>query len=212
MAPKDLLERGLAELGIAAGAERIALWLRFVELLAKWNRVYNLTAVDDPADMIRLHVLDSLVVAPYLRGERMLDVGTGAGLPGIPLAIAHPERSFVLLDANAKKIRFVRQAVIELGLANVSVVQSRIEGFTDPEGFDCTFARAYASLRQIWLQAEPLLRPGGVVLAWKGRRPDEEIARVADLASVWVTPLRVPGVSAQRHLAELKAKGQDSSP
>lgn len=212
MAPKDLLERGLGELGIAAGAERIALWLRFVELLAKWNRIYNLTAVDDPADMIRLHVLDSLVVAPYLRGERMLDVGTGAGLPGIPLAIAHPERSFVLLDANAKKIRFVRQAVIELGLANVSVVQSRIEGFTDPEGFDCTFARAYASLRQIWLQAEPLLRPGGVVLAWKGRRPDEEIAQVADLASVWVTPLRAPGVSAQRHLAELKAKGQDSSP
>lgn len=210
MALKDLLERGLAELGIMAEAERIALWLRLVELLAKWNRVYNLTAVTDRADMIRLHVLDSLVVAPYLRGERMLDVGTGAGLPGIPLAIAYPERSFVLLDANAKKIRFVRQAVIELGLANVSVVQSRIEDFTDPEGFDCTFARAYASLRQIWLQAEPLLRPGGVVLAWKGRRPDEEIARVTDLASVWVTPLRVPGVSAQRHLAELKAKGQDS--
>jgi 16S rRNA (guanine527-N7)-methyltransferase len=212
MTPKDLLEQGLGELGMVAEAERITLWLRFVELLAKWNRVYNLTAVDDPADMIRLHVLDSLAVTRYLRGQRMLDLGTGAGLPGIPLAIAHPERSFVLLDANAKKIRFVRQAVIELGLANVSVVQSRIEGFTDPEGFDCAFARAYASLRQIWLQAEPLLRPGGVVLAWKGRRPDAEIAEVADLASVWVKPLQVPGVSAQRHLAELKAKEQDSSP
>jgi 16S rRNA (guanine527-N7)-methyltransferase len=205
-----LLERGLSELGLSAGPEQCQRLLRFLELLHKWNRVYNLTAIEDPPEAVRLHLLDSLAVAAFLHGDRVLDIGTGAGLPGIPLAIVQPERRFVLLDSNAKKIRFVRQAVIELGLSNVAPVQARIESFTDAAGFDCVLARAYASLAEIWADASPLLKAGGSVLALKGRRPEAELGGLPAGIAVGIHRLRVPGVDVERHLAELKATGQDS--
>ncbi|QXP86046.1 16S rRNA (guanine(527)-N(7))-methyltransferase RsmG [Methylococcus sp. Mc7] len=205
-----MLERGLSELGLTAGSGQRERLLRFVELLRKWNRVYSLTAIEDPPEAVRLHLLDSLAVAAFLHGERVLDVGTGPGLPGIPLAIVQPERRFVLLDCNAKKIRFVRQAVIELGLSNVVPVQSRIESFTDTTGFDCVLARAYASLAEIWADASRLLKTGGSVLALKGRRPEAELGELPAGVAVDIHRLRVPGVDAERHLAELKATGQDS--
>lgn len=205
-----LLERGLSELGLSADPEQRRRLLHFVELLRKWNRVYNLTAIEDPRESVQLHLLDSLSVAPYLHGERVLDVGTGAGLPGIPLAIVQPERRFVLLDCNAKKIRFVHQAVIELGLSNVGPAQARIESFTDAAGFDCVLARAYASLAEIWADASRLLKAGGSVLALKGRRPEAELGELPAGVTVGIHRLRVPGVDAERHLAELRATGQDS--
>jgi 16S rRNA (guanine527-N7)-methyltransferase len=210
MSPNAMLERGLSELGSDAGGDQRERLLRFLELLRKWNRVYSLTAIEDPCEGVRLHLLDSLSIASFLHGRRVLDVGTGPGLPGIPLAIVQPERRFVLLDCNAKKIRFVRQAVIELGLANVVPVQARIESFTDAEGFDCVLARAYGSLAEIWTGAAPLLRTGGTVLALKGRRPEAELGDLPAGVAVGIHRLRVPGVEAERHLAELKPTGQDS--
>jgi 16S rRNA (guanine527-N7)-methyltransferase len=205
-----LLERGLGELGLSADPEQCKRLLHFLELLRKWNRVYNLTAIEDPREAVRLHLLDSLSVSPYVHGERVLDIGTGAGLPGVPLAIVQPERRFVLLDGNAKKIRFVQQAAIELRLSNVEPLQARIESFADAAGFDCVLARAYASLADIWADASRLLKTGGSVLALKGRRPEAELGGLPAGVAVDIHRLRVPGVDAERHLAELKATGQDS--
>jgi 16S rRNA (guanine527-N7)-methyltransferase len=210
MTPAERLERGLSELGLSADAEQRRRLLGFVELLRKWNRVYNLTAIENPREAVPLHLLDSLSVAPYLHGERVLDIGTGAGLPGIPLAIVQPERRFVLLDCNAKKIRFVHQAVIELGLSNVVPVQARVESFADAAGFDSVLARAYASLAEIWTGARHLLRSGGAVLALKGRWPESELGDLPAGVSAVIHRLQVPEVAAERHLAELKATGQDS--
>lgn len=203
MSAADLLDEGLKTLGLDASADQREHLMAFLGLLRKWNRVYNLTAITSLEDMVRLHLLDSLVILPYLQGVRVLDVGTGAGLPGIPLAILSPERAFTLLDGNAKKTRFVQQAAIELGLTQVSVVHARIEHYADPKGFDVILARAYASLGDIVAQTCELLKPGGVILAQKGKLPEREMLELAgwDLSSLM---LAVPGVDAERHLITIK--------
>jgi 16S rRNA (guanine527-N7)-methyltransferase len=173
---ETVLADGLAALKIAADAAQQARLLEFPRLLRKWNRVYNLTAIEDPAQMVRLHLLDSLSLLPYLRGARVLDVGTGAGLPGIPLAIMAPGAAFTLLDSNAKKTRFVRQAAIELGLANVQVEHARIEQFRPAQGFDTILTRAFASLPVIVAETARLLNPGGLILAQKGKLPSKHSA------------------------------------
>lgn len=177
--------------------------LDFLNLLLKWNRVYNLTAIDRPEDMVRLHLLDSLAILPHLHGGRVLDVGTGAGLPGIPLALLAPEREFTLLDSNAKKTRFVQQAAIELGLGNVTVEQTRVERFVPPIGFDTILSRAFSGLADIVRQTARLLNPGGVILAQKGRLPEPEIRQLNDLL-INIIPLAVPGIDAERHLIAIK--------
>lgn len=175
--------------------------LDFITLLDKWNHAYNLTAVRQPAQMITRHLMDSLVVAPYLHGKQILDVGSGPGLPGIPLALACPERQFTLLDSNVKKVRFLRQAVAELGLENVSVVHSRVEQFQSSSGFDTIIARAYASLGELVRGTRHLCRPEGRFLAMKGVKP---VAELDDLPENFeleaIHPLRVPGLEAERHL------------
>lgn len=176
--------------------------LEFLRLLQKWNRVYNLTSIKVPADMVRLHLLDSLLTLPYLRGTRVLDVGTGAGLPGIPLAVMSTDREFILLDSNSKKTRFVQQAIIELGLRNVSVVHERIERFHSLQGFNTILCRAYASLAQIIADTKRLLAKNGVILAQKGQRPDEEL-RQLNHVDYRVFPVQIPGVDAERHLIEI---------
>ena len=186
-------------LGLAADAQ--ARLLHFVALLEKWNRVYNLTAVREPAQMITRHLLDSLAIAPYLRGTRVLDIGTGAGLPGIPLAVAMPTREFVLLDSNSKKTRFVTQAVAELGLRNVEVVAARVEKYIPATQFDTLIARAFSSLGELVAAARHLAATDGVYLAMKGVYPEEELAALpAEFAVRETAALNVPGLDGARHV------------
>ncbi|MBU2005224.1 MAG: 16S rRNA (guanine(527)-N(7))-methyltransferase RsmG, partial [Gammaproteobacteria bacterium] len=151
---------------------------RYLQLLQRWNKVYNLTAVRDPAQMQVLHIDDSLSVAPYIRGETCLDVGSGAGLPGIPLAIIQPERHFTLLDTNGKKTRFMQQAVLELGLQNVDVIQTRVESWQAASCFDAIISRAFASLYDFVTFTGKHVCENGILYAMKGRYPDSELAEL----------------------------------
>ena len=198
------LAAGLAVMGIPALPEQRAMLLAFLALMQKWNRTYNLTAIRDPSTAVDLHLLDSLTVWPYLHGHRVLDVGTGAGLPGVPLALMSPERAFALLDSNAKKTRFVQQAVIELGLKNVDVVTARVEQYRPASGFDTVLARAYAGLQDILADTAGLLAPHGKLLAQKGQVPAEEIESIKH-HTVRVHRLAIPRVKAERHLIEIAA-------
>jgi 16S rRNA (guanine527-N7)-methyltransferase len=198
------LAAGLAVMGIPALPEQRAMLLAFLALMQKWNRTYNLTAIRDPSTAVDLHLLDSLTVWPYLHGHRVLDVGTGAGLPGVPLALMSPERAFALLDSNAKKTRFVQQAVIELGLKNVDVVTARVEQYRPESGFDTVLARAYAGLQDILADTAGLLAPHGKLLAQKGQVPAEEIESIKH-HTVRVHRLAIPRVKAERHLIEIAA-------
>ncbi len=200
-----LLQRGCAalELGLGGGAQQQL--LEYLDLLAKWNRAYNLTAVRDPAQMVCRHLLDSLAVGPFLRGRRLLDVGTGAGLPGVPLAILFPDREFHLLDSNGKKTRFLFQVKTALRLDNIQIQQQRVETFHPPAPFDAVLSRAFASLSDMVDRCRHLPGPDGRFLAMKGACPEAELAAVSDRCEICgVYPLRVPGLGEQRHLVELK--------
>jgi 16S rRNA (guanine527-N7)-methyltransferase len=180
----------------------------FVRLLEKWNRVYNLTAVREPQAMVDRHILDSLGVMPYLRGDTLLDVGTGAGLPGLPLAIARPDLEVTLLDANAKKLRFVRQAVAELELRNVRVEQARMQEYRPGRAFDMVISRAVSSLDELYQQSQHLLAAGGRMLFMKGALPEQEMAAFAPRrASLHCERLYIPGLDAERHLLWLDRQG-----
>ncbi len=204
MTPAQQLHRGLAALGLAPGAAVEQRLLDFLALLGKWNRTYNLTAVRDPEEMVTRHLLDSLAIEPHLRGPRVLDVGTGAGLPGIPLALVHPELSFVMLDSLAKKIHFVRQAIAELGLTNAEAVQARVEDYRPAAPFDTVVARAFASIPDMLAHAGHLCARGGRFLAMKGGHPRAELDAVpAGFTVEVVHRLSVPGLDAERHLVVL---------
>lgn len=193
------LEQGIGQLLPQAGAELVERHLRYLELLRRWNRRFNLTAVRAPADMVVRHLLDSLAVHPYVKNNRLLDMGSGGGLPGIPLALADPERNVVLLDSNGKKTRFLRQAVLELALTNVTVLEARAEALRPTERFDTVIARAFADLPTLWRMARPCLKPQGRVLAMKGCEPSAELQRLADEDVSWrCHRLEVPGLAAER--------------
>ncbi|CAL1240331.1 16S rRNA (guanine(527)-N(7))-methyltransferase RsmG [Candidatus Methylocalor cossyra] len=196
------LAEGMAALAVPATPDQRERLLAFLKLLGKWNRTYNLTAVRDPREAVELHLLDSLTLWPYLRGERLFDLGTGAGLPGIPLALLAPDKHFVLLDSNAKKTRFVCQAVLELGLKNVDVITARVEQYRPEGGFDVVLARAYGRLDAIVAAVARLVRPKGVILAQKGRLPRDEMEALDD-RPVRVYRLAIPGRDAERHLVEI---------
>jgi 16S rRNA (guanine527-N7)-methyltransferase len=197
------LQAGLAELGLAPGADACERLLDYVELLARWNAAYNLTAVREPGEMVTRHLLDSLAVAKLVRGDSLADLGTGAGLPGIPLAILAPERQHTLIDSNGKKVRFLREAVRTLGLANVQVQQSRAE---DARGqYDCITARAFATLGDMLRMGGHLLAPDGVWIALKGQLSKDEILGVpAGFVVAEVAALAVPGLGAARQVAIIK--------
>lgn len=205
---RDQLQAGLSQLDLAVDAFCVDQLLAYLALLHKWNRAYNLTAVREPLAMVRRHLLDSLSIAPWVRGDRVLDVGTGAGLPGIPLALCQPERQFVLLDSNSKKTRFLFQACTELSLPNVRVVHERIERYRPQALFDSILSRAFAPLAQIYQSCAPLLAPGGAVLAMKGAVSDAELSAL-DRQSLMlsVQPLQVPGLDEQRTLVTLQPAG-----
>lgn len=205
--PSDLLVRrlaeGLAALPLALDTRATHRLLDYLQLLAKWNTAFNLTAIRDPEEMVTRHLLDSLAILPWLQGPRVLDVGSGAGLPGIPLAIARPDLAFTLLDANAKKTRFITQAVGELGLKNVEVVQNRAENYRPSATFDTLVSRAFASIADMLAATRHLCAPHGRFLAMKGVYPEEELAAVPAEMATETVALRVPGLAAARHLVIL---------
>jgi 16S rRNA (guanine527-N7)-methyltransferase len=204
--------QGERTLGISLTPEQRDRLIAYIKLIVKWNRVYNLTAVRDPQRMLDRHILDSLSVLPYLPGSRIIDVGAGAGLPGIPLAIACPDKTFVLLDSNRKKTRFMQQAKIELALGNIEVVCDRVENYQPAERFDAVISRAFSSLLNMVSWSAHLCAPHGVLLAMKGSYPEEEMAELAQhtgptnsLEIKAVHNLHRAGAAAQRYLVEIKA-------
>jgi len=201
---KSQLKSGLKKLNIELSDDKIDLLLAYHALLVKWNKAYNLTAVRDPEEMIRRHLLDSLSIIPYVTGDRILDVGTGPGLPGIPLAICFPEKTLVLLDSNGKKTRFLTQAKIELGLTNMTPVQSRIESFSS-EPFDSITSRAFATLKDMVDGSIHLLKENGFFYAMKGLYPTDEIGELDNRTTVVdCFALHVPGEEAERHLVKIQ--------
>lgn len=179
--------------------------VQLVELLHKWNKAYNLTSVRDPDAMLVKHILDSLVVSPHLHGERFIDVGTGPGLPGLPLAIINPDKQFVLLDSLGKRINFIRQVIQELGLTNVTPVKSRVEEYQPEVRFDGVLSRAFASLEDMLSWCHHLPSEQGCFLALKGQYPEQELALLpANIRLVACHELRVPELEGERHLLEFK--------
>jgi 16S rRNA (guanine527-N7)-methyltransferase len=200
MSLANSLDAGLAamELDMHAG-ERAAL-LEYLALLGKWNKTYNLTAINVPERMLTHHILDSLALTPHVGAGPLLDVGSGAGFPGIPLAIARPDLRVTVMDASEKKCGFMRQAAIELNLANVTVVHARVESFQAPQKFNQIVSRAFSELVEFVRVSAHLLAPGGNWLAMKGVHPLEEIARLNTARVVRALPLKVPGLDAERSL------------
>lgn len=200
----DVLNRGCDQLGLGLDTSEQALLLEYLELLDKWNKAYNLTAIRDPAQMVTRHLLDSLAIAPFCEGQRFIDVGTGAGLPGIPLAIVYPEREFHLLDSNGKKTRFLFQVKTALGLDNITVHHARVESFQPEMPIDVVLSRAFASLLDMVTGCRHLLGPNGSFLAMKGNFPAQELQALEDLCRIEsVQPVAVPGLDEQRHLVAI---------
>lgn len=201
------IETGLSALHLDDAPGLATALARYLELLAKWNATYNLTAVRAPEEMVARHVMDSLVVLPFIGDARVLDVGTGAGLPGLVLAMARPEQPFVLLDSAGKKTRFVAHAAARLGLKNVAVIKARAEDHEDAEGFGVILSRAFSSVADFIRVAGHLARGDGRLLAMKGAFPEAELE---DLPAAWrlqaVHKLSVPGLLGRRHLLELCRK------
>ncbi|MGY5959181.1 16S rRNA (guanine(527)-N(7))-methyltransferase RsmG [Kosakonia sp. BK9b] len=200
------LSRLLDEAGISLSDHQQQQLVGYVELLHKWNKAYNLTSVRDPNEMLIRHILDSIVVAPYLQGSRFIDVGTGPGLPGIPLSIVQPEAHFTLLDSLGKRVRFLRQVQHELHLSNIEPVQSRVEDFPAEPPFDGVISRAFASLNDMVSWCHHLPGEQGRFYALKGLVPDDEIALLpAEFTVESIEKLHVPHLEGERHLVIVKA-------
>ncbi|AHG20240.1 16S rRNA methyltransferase [Chania multitudinisentens RB-25] len=201
------LDALLSAAGITLPEQQKQQLLGYVGMLDKWNKAYNLTSVRDPQQMLVRHILDSIVVNPYLQGSRFIDVGTGPGLPGIPLAIVRPDAHFTLLDSLGKRVRFLRQVQHELGLKNIEPVQSRVEAFMPEPPFDGVISRAFASLQDMlsWCHHLPV-KGQGYFYALKGVRPEDELAQLPEgVVLEAVIRLHVPELEGERHLVVLKA-------
>jgi 16S rRNA (guanine527-N7)-methyltransferase len=201
---EQLLVDGAKALGVELTDSAVEQLLAYLALLCKWNRVYNLTAVSDPEEMVTLHLLDSLSLLAHLPGGQMIDVGAGAGLPGIPLAIARPDWQIDLLDSNSKKTRFMQQARAELGLENIRVHHTRVEDFNPDRRYNVVLSRAFASLQKMLALTAHLCRPGGRFMAMKGIFSDQELSEIEKTYKVErVIRLSVPGLDGERHLLEI---------
>ena len=197
----EQLQRGLIALGLTLERDTQQRLLAYIALIEKWNRVYNLTAIREPEKMVSHHLLDSLAVAPHLHAKRLLDVGSGAGLPGIPLALANPDMHVTLLDSNHKKTAFLNQTVIELKLKNAEVCGERVESWKTQNKFDVIISRAFSDMGEFVRMTQHLLAPGGLFVAMKGLHPYEEIEKLPPDCKVrQVLPLAIPGLDGARHL------------
>lgn len=204
MSLKNKLSAGIGQLGLNINEAVQQKLLDYLALLEKWNKVHNLTAVRDPEEMVTLHLLDSLSVLPYIKSGRLLDVGSGAGLPGIVLALTRPDLIVTTMDSSHKKTSFMRQAKAELGLANLDVVCGRVEAYNPKQKFDLIISRAFSEIAEFLRLTRHLLVDGGTWLAMKGVYPYDELAQVKEVSSE-VVELHVPGLEARRHLVFLKA-------
>jgi len=201
MSATDQLKRGLIGLGLTLERDTQQRLLDYIALIDIWNRVYNLTAIREPKKMVSHHLLDSLAVAPHLHAKRLLDVGSGAGLPGIPLALASPDTHVTLLDSNHKKAAFLNQAVMELKLKNAEVCSERVEFWQTQNRFDVIISRAFSDMSEFVRVTRHLLAPGGIFAAMKGLHPYEEIDKLpSDCKVLQVLPLAIPGLDGARHL------------
>lgn len=204
---KQHLEKLIEQAGMNVSVEQQAQLIGYVERLHKWNKAFNLTSIRLPQEMLVKHIMDSIVVSQYLDGNNYIDVGTGPGLPGIPLAIINPEKSFTLLDSLGKRIRFIRQVIHELKITNVIAVQSRVEEYQPEHGFDGVLSRAFASMSDMVNGCQHLPNERGVFLALKGQIDKTEIDELPTGYSVTsIKPLIVPGLDGQRHLVILETK------
>ena len=211
--PERLLLAGAQELGVALSARQREQLIDLLRELAEWNRRFNLTAINDPLEAVRKHLLDSLSIHAHLRGERVADVGSGAGFPGLPLAVADASREFTLIEATGKKAQFLDHARMKLDLGNVIVVNSRAEQFKPPSRFDSVMARALGKLNEFVRVAGHLVAREGRLLAMKGQAPQAEIEALPKSWEVMaIHRLIVPGLDAQRHLVELQPKAARRTP
>ncbi len=199
---RSMLIDGAAALGVALTPSAAHVLIEYITLMRRWARAYNLTAVREPRRMVSQHLLDSLAILPFVEGPRVLDVGSGAGLPGIPLAVARRDWTVTLLDSNGKKVRFLRHAVTRLGITNTDVVQERAERYRPADKFDTLVSRAVMSAPKLIASAGSLVRPGGRVILLKGRNPESEVDAMSRhaFAQARIERLHVPGVDADRHL------------
>ena len=203
------LETGLRELNLNCSSLQLEKLLKYLELLQRWNKAFNLTAIRDPLQMVRLHLLDSLAIHPYVQGlKSIIDVGTGPGLPGIPLAILNPEIDFTLLDSNGKKTRFLFQAINELKLTNASEINHRVEAYQPNQLFDAVISRAFSSISDMLNQCDHLVSDQGCFLAMKGKKPDSELSQMSKAYKVIeVSEVNVPLIDSERHLIKIIKTG-----
>jgi 16S rRNA (guanine527-N7)-methyltransferase len=212
MSPAEQLERGLTALRLFLPVAVQGKLLAYATLLYKWNKTYSLTALREQDKAVSHHLLDSLAILPHVRAGNLLDVGSGGGMPGIPLAIARPDMAVTLLDSNSKKAAFLQQAAIELGLSNISVHCGRVEQYHPPVGFSAIASRAFSELADFVHLSRHLLAADGRWLAMKGVWPQEEIARLPSAIEVEaVHRLEVPEVEGERHLVVLKPRSEDQA-
>lgn len=198
---RGVLEDGIARLGLAVNTAQVDALMDYLALLQKWNKAYNLTAIKDPKQMVIYHVLDSLAIVPYVTGQTVLDVGTGAGMPGVMLAILCPDKHITLLDSNGKKTRFLQHLKREMGLDNISIINERVEAVPAQPPFDCITSRAFASLTDMVALTRHLLAPSGVIVAMKGPKAKQEIMDAGLPAEqVKTYDLDVPFLNEARHL------------
>jgi len=202
---KQIITNGIAELNLDATQVQVEQLANYAFLLEKWNRTYNLVAATNIREIAERHILDSLSIDEFLKGNHILDIGSGAGLPGIPLAIFNPGKNFTLLDSNGKKTRFLLQAKIALGLQSIDIKNIRVENYQSKDQIDMVVCRAFSSLTEIAEKAQHLLSQECKILAMKGRFPDDEINQLSkEFAVVSVVKLQVPGAESERHLVELR--------
>jgi len=205
MSLQSELDGLLAQTDLNITSEQASQLIQLIDLLVKWNKAYNLTSVRDPSQMLVKHIMDSIVVSPHLEGKSFIDVGTGPGLPGLPLAILNPNKNFVLLDSLGKRLRFIRQAILSLGLKNVEIVQSRVEEYKPEVGFDCVLSRAFASLEDMLSWCHHLPNDNGHFLALKGQYPESEITNLdSKFKFIESVTLQVPQLDGERCLVKVK--------